>query len=95
MKYQKFLKRIFGAGFIIALLMGCSTPATQAPTLLPLITTLTAPIAPTGQVASPIEFVWRIKGEPYRLDRPAAMALDAEDNLLLGYLQGSGHDHYL
>jgi DNA-binding beta-propeller fold protein YncE len=81
MKYQTLFKRILGVGLIFTLLMGCGAPATQASTLLPPTSALTTPIISTSLAASPVEFVWRIKGKPYRLNRPAAMAFDAQDNL--------------
>jgi tripartite motif-containing protein 71 len=83
MKYQTLFKRILGVGLIFTLLIGCGAPATPAPTLVP------STIVPTDQASSRVEFVWRIKGEPYRLNRPAAMAFDTEDNLYV--IDGSNH----
>jgi NHL repeat. len=92
MKYQTLFKRALGVGLMMTLLMGCSASATQAPTFVPPTfgpTTVPHTIVPTSQMGSPVEFVWRIKGEPYRLSRPAVLALDVQDNLYV--IDGSNH----
>jgi tripartite motif-containing protein 71 len=92
MKYQTLFQPILGMSLIFTLLTGCGAVATKSLTLPPPTfgpTTVPPTIVPISQKGSPIEFVWRIKGEPYRLDRPAAMALDAQDNLYV--IDGSNH----
>lgn len=62
------------------IILPSGTGATVTPT------TASSVQAPTG---SPVDFVWRIKGDPYRLARPSGMAFDAQDNLYV--IDGSNH----
>ena len=70
--------------FLMPLFIACQPVTPQHVTLTIAPVPSTPSPVPTSISQSPdslVEFVWRIKGEPYRLMRPGSMAFDAQDNL--------------
>lgn len=68
-----------------------STSTSLLPTITPTTISATATFAPT-QTASPVDFVWRYKGEvskDTRLDQPHGLAFDAQDNLYIADTKSS------
>jgi DNA-binding beta-propeller fold protein YncE len=83
MKYQTLFKRTLGMSFIIALFMGCSAPAVQAPTLMSPTSIPTVEVTPfPTQTAKPtMEKIWETNGNPNAFDLPTELALDAQGNI--------------
>lgn len=93
------LKFVFGL-ILVALLASVSACApTQAPSIALAPTVLSTPISTTQALAaprptatpppSPVEFVWRIAGEPNAFVRPATVAVDEQSNIYV--VDGGNH----
>jgi len=84
MKYKTLFTSIFGMSFVIALLTGCSAPATQEPTLVPPPTSSPTVVETPTQIAGPtMEKIWDTSGSPNAFYRPTEVALDSHGNVYI------------
>jgi len=91
MKYQNLLQRILALALLFALLAGCSTPATQAPTLMPPTSVPTVAVipSPTQTVAPTMDKIWETKGNPNTFHLPTELALDSQGKVYV--IDGGNH----
>lgn len=101
MKHIMFIRRMAGSGVILLFSAGCTVtatatlipttavhqPAITAPTAAPIARPPTANLPPTIPM-QPLEFVWKITGDPNPFSRPIGVAVDAEKNV---YVMDAGN----
>lgn len=85
MKGSFVSKAVFCVGTILMLLVACTAPATQAPTLVPPTSSPTVAVTPlpTQPAAPKMENIWETIGSPNTFYRPTELALDSQDNIYI------------
>ena len=85
MKYKTLFTSIFGMSFVIALLTGCSTAATQSPTLAPPTSgpTVVVTLSPTPFAKPSMEKIWDSDGSLNTFYRPTEVTLDPQGNVYI------------
>ena len=91
MKHKNLIKQMFGVGLVFVLLAGCSAPATQAPTLVPPTSVLTAAMtpSPTAPAEPVMEQIWETNGSPNTFYLPTELTIDAQGNIYV--IDGGNH----
>ena len=89
MKYQTLFKRVADMSLVLVLLVGCSAPSIQEPTLAPPISSPTVVATPTQPASPSMEKIWETKGSPNAFRLPTELAVDTQGNVYM--IDGGNH----